>query len=285
MSAVPPESSPVLSPDDLSPASLSRDYLDRFGGIGRLYGADGLLRLQQAHVCVVGIGGVGSWAAEALARSGIGEITLIDMDDICVTNTNRQIHTLNNTVGQLKTDAVAERLKAINPDIVVHSKMAFVTANNQQELIYPGMDYVIDCIDSVKNKAALIAHCKRNKIRIITTGAAGGQSDPTQIQIGDLNKTFNDPLARKVRSLLRREYNFSRNPSRNYSIPCVFSTEQLSYPQPDGSVCQTKSFAGDSTRLDCSSGFGAATMVTGTFGFVAASRVVERIAKNAGKKS
>ena len=265
--------------------SLSSDYLDRFGGIGRLYGRDGLLRLASAHVCVVGIGGVGSWAAEALVRSGIGEITLIDMDDICVTNTNRQIHALQGTVGQLKIEAVAQRLKAINPELIVHHKMEFVTANNQRDLIHSGFDYVVDCIDSVKNKAALIAHCKRNKIRIVTTGAAGGQIDPTQIRIGDLNKTFNDPLARKVRSLLRREYNFSRNASRNYSIPCVFSSEQLSYPQPDGSVCQTKSFDGDSTRLDCSSGFGAATMVTGTFGFVAASRVVERIARDAGKKS
>ncbi|MFC3679682.1 tRNA cyclic N6-threonylcarbamoyladenosine(37) synthase TcdA [Bacterioplanoides pacificum] len=265
--------------------SFTSGYLDRFGGIGRLYGQQGLQRLLQAHVCVVGIGGVGSWAAEALARSGIGEITLIDMDDICVTNSNRQIHALQNTVGQLKTDAVAERLKAINPDIVVHNKMAFVTAANQHELIHEQLDYVVDCIDSVKNKAALIAHCKRRKIRIVTTGAAGGQMDPSQIQIGDLNKTFNDPLARKVRSLLRREYNFSRNPSRNYSVPCVFSTEQLSYPQADGSVCQTKSFAQGSTRLDCASGFGAATMVTGTFGFVAAARVVERIARDAGKKS
>lgn len=268
---------------DLS--SLTPEYLDRFGGIGRLYGHDGLLRLANAHVCVVGIGGVGSWAAEALVRSGLGEITLIDMDDICVTNTNRQIHALKPTVGQLKIEAVEQRLRAINPELTVHSKMEFVTAANQQELIHAGFDYVIDCIDSVKNKAALIAHCKRNKIRIVTTGAAGGQIDPTQIQIGDLNKTFNDPLARKVRSLLRREYHFSRNASRNYSVPCVFSTEQLSYPQADGSVCQTKSFAGDSTRLDCSSGFGSATMVTGTFGFVAASRVIERIARGAGKKS
>ncbi|MAK90976.1 MAG: tRNA cyclic N6-threonylcarbamoyladenosine(37) synthase TcdA [Oleibacter sp.] len=260
-------------------------YLDRFGGIGRLYGREGLQRLHDAHVCVVGIGGVGSWAAEALARSGIGAITLIDMDDICVTNINRQIHALNSTVGQLKTDAVAERLRGINPDCQVDAVMAFVTEKNMSELIHSGFDYIIDCIDSVKSKAALIAHCKRRKIRIVTTGAAGGQIDPTQIQIGDLNKTFNDPLARKVRSLLRREYNFSRNPSRNYSIPCVFSSEQLVYPQADGTVCQAKPTEGESTRLDCASGFGSATMVTGTFGFVAASRVVKRLAEGAGKKS
>lgn len=269
---------------------MNKDYLDRFGGIGRLYGVEGLERLHQARVCVIGIGGVGSWAAEALARSGVGSITLIDLDDICVTNTNRQIHALKHTVGQLKVEAVAQRLLEINPDCHVNAVVDFLTASNMRELLGPseeqaGYDYVVDCIDSVKNKAALIAHCKRNKIRIVTTGAAGGQSDPTQIQIGDLNKTFNDPLARKVRSLLRREYGFSRNASRNYSVPCVFSTEQLSYPQSDGSVCQTKSFAGDSTRLDCASGFGAATMVTGTFGFVAASRVVKRIAEGASKKS
>ncbi|SRR5690554_2136 len=258
-------------------------YIDRFGGIGRLYGVIGLERLSQAHVCVVGIGGVGSWAAEALARSGVGAITLIDMDDICVTNTNRQIHTLANTVGQLKVDAVAERILGINPDCQVNAVMQFVTEKNMHELIQ-GYDYVIDCIDSVKSKAALIAHCKRNKIRIVTTGAAGGQIDPTQIQITDINKTTNDPLARKVRSILRREYGFSRNPSRNYSIPCVYSTEQLKYPQPDGSVCSTKSFVGESTRLDCSSGFGAVTMVTASFGFVAAARVVQRIAEAAGNK-
>lgn len=263
---------------------VTPEYLDRFGGIGRLYGAAGLERLQAAHVCVVGIGGVGSWAAEALARSGVGEITLIDMDDICVTNTNRQIHALQGNVGKLKVEAVAARIRLINPQCQVHALMEFVTPANQQQLIHTGLDYVIDCIDSVKSKAALIAHCKRNKIRIVTTGAAGGQTDPTQIQVGDLNKTFNDPLARKVRSLLRREYNFSRNPSRNYSIPCVFSSEQLVYPQPDGSVCQAKPSEGESTRLDCASGFGAATMVTGTFGFVAAARVVKRIAEGAGKK-
>lgn len=264
---------------------MSPDYLDRFGGIGRLYGVAGLQRLHDAHVCVVGIGGVGSWAAEALARSGIGAITLIDMDDICVTNTNRQIHALDGEVGKLKVDVVAERIRRINPGCQVTAKMEFVTEKNQHELIHAGFDYVVDCIDSVKSKAALIAHCKRNKIRIVTTGAAGGQTDPTQIQVADLNKTFNDPLAKKVRSILRREYNFSRNAARSYSIPCVFSTEQLQYPQPDGSVCQMKSFEGDSTRLDCSSGFGAATMVTGTFGFVAAARVVKRIADDAGKKS
>ena len=266
------------------PKPKSSAYLDRFGGIGRLYGAVGLQRLHDAHVCVVGIGGVGSWAAEALARSGVGKITLIDMDDICVTNTNRQIHATTSSVGKLKCEAVAARLRDINPECDVDARMAFVTSANLEEQITPDMSYVVDCIDSVKNKAALISFCNRRKIRIITTGAAGGQTDPTKIQIGDLNKTYNDPLARKVRSLLRRDYNFSRNQTRTYCIPCVFSIEQLSYPKSDGTVCYTKAFDGDSTQLDCDSGFGSATMVTGTFGFVAASRVIKRIAEAAGKK-
>lgn len=258
-------------------------YLDRFGGIGRLYGTEGLARLQAAHVCVVGIGGVGSWAAEALVRSGIGAITLIDLDDICITNSNRQIHALDGELGKLKVTAMAERLLRINPDCKVTPIAEFITEKNLNERIQ-GFDYVIDCIDSVKSKAALIAHCKYRKIRIITTGAAGGQLDPTQITLGDLNKTTNDPLAKKVRSILRRDYDFSRNPSRNYSIPCVYSTEQLRYPQADGSCSTEKNLSADSTRLDCASGFGAATMVTGTFGFVAAARAVQRIAQGAGKK-
>ncbi|MEN9465691.1 MAG: hypothetical protein RL217_1872 [Pseudomonadota bacterium] len=259
-------------------------FLDRFGGIGRLYGTEGLARLQAAHVCVVGVGGVGSWAAEALARSGIGALTLIDMDDICITNTNRQIHALADSIGKLKVEALAERIALINPDCRVTPVVEFITEKNLETLIKPEFSYVVDCIDSVKSKAALIAFCKRRKIRIVTTGAAGGQLDPTQITLGDLNKTTNDPLAKKVRSILRRDYDFSRNPSRNYSIPCVYSTEQLKYPQADGSCSTEKNFDGDSTRLDCAMGFGAATMVTGTFGFVAAARVVQRIAADAGKK-
>ncbi|MCG8672556.1 MAG: tRNA cyclic N6-threonylcarbamoyladenosine(37) synthase TcdA [Pseudomonadales bacterium] len=260
-------------------------YQDRFGGISRLYGQSAVETLQAAHVCVVGIGGVGSWAAEALARSGIGTITLIDMDDICVTNTNRQVHTKADTVGQLKVEAMAERIKAINPACTVNPVMDFITRDNLSKHITKDMDFVVDCIDSVASKAAMIGYCNRNKIKIITTGAAGGQLDPTQVTVGDLNKTFNDPLARKVRSMLRRHYGFSRNPKRTYSVPCVYSQEQLKYPKPDGSVCQQKTVMEGSTRLDCAGGFGAATMVTATFGFAAVSKVIEKLLRAANKKS
>ncbi|NBA95397.1 tRNA cyclic N6-threonylcarbamoyladenosine(37) synthase TcdA [Pseudomonas sp. R5(2019)] len=249
----------------------------RFAGVARLYGVDGLQRLRDAHVAIVGIGGVGSWAAEAMARSGVGEISLFDLDDVCVSNTNRQLHALEGNVGQAKVEVMAERLRAINPACTVHAVTDFVTRETMAEYIHNDLDCVIDCIDAVNSKAALIAWCKRRKIQVITTGGAGGQIDPTQIRVGDLNRTFNDPLASKVRSTLRRDWNFSRTVNRNYSVPCVFSTEQLRYPKPDGGICLQKSFVGDGVKLDCAGGFGAVMMVTATFGMVAASKAVEKL--------
>ena len=257
----------------------------RFGGIARLYGSEGLERLSAAHVAVVGIGGVGSWAAEALARSGVGEISLFDLDDVCITNTNRQVHALSGAIGKAKVDVLAERLRAINPNCVVHAVADFVTRDTMAEYITEEMDAVIDCIDSVFAKAALISWCKRRKIQIIATGGAGGQVDPTQVQVADLNKTFNDPLVAKVRSLLRRDYGFSRTPGRTYSITCVYSSEQPRYPQPDGSVCQAKAATDDGTRLDCAGGFGASMMVTATFGMVAAAKIVDKLVAGARRPS
>ena len=178
------------------------NYEQRFGGIGRLYTPEGLAKLRQSHVCVIGIGGVGSWAVEALARTGIGKITMIDMDDICVTNINRQIHAMTGTVAQLKTEAMKERVERINPECVVEIIDDFITPENIPEYLNLGYDYVLDAIDSVRTKAALIAYCKRNKIKLITTGGAGGQTDPSQIQIADLSKTIQDPLAlAKIRNV------------------------------------------------------------------------------------
>ncbi|MDD0972374.1 tRNA cyclic N6-threonylcarbamoyladenosine(37) synthase TcdA [Pseudomonas fontis] len=249
----------------------------RFAGVARLYGLEGLQRLRAAHVAIVGIGGVGSWAAEAIARSGVGEISLFDLDDVCVSNTNRQSHALEGNVGRPKVEVMAERLRAINPDCTVHAVSDFVTRETMSEYITEDIDYVIDCIDATMAKASLISWCKRRKIGIITTGGAGGQIDPTQIQVADLNRTVNDPLASRVRSTLRRDHGFSRNVSRNYSVPCVYSTEQLRYPKPDGGVCLQKSFVGDGVKLDCAGGFGAVMMVTATFGMVAASKTVDKL--------
>lgn len=248
----------------------------RFGGTERLYGVTQTEQLKQAHFCVVGIGGVGSWAAEALARTGVGTITLIDLDDICITNTNRQIHALQATVGQAKVEVMAQRILQINPECTVHCIEDFVTQDNLQDVISTDFSYVIDAIDSVPAKAALIAYCKRNKIKIVTTGGAGGQIDPSQITYGDLSKTIQDPLAAKLRSQLRRFHGFSTNTKRRFGIECIYSTEQLRYPQTDGSVCLNKSNQSASGKLDCNSGFGASVAVTATFGFIAASRAINK---------
>ncbi|MGC6406063.1 tRNA cyclic N6-threonylcarbamoyladenosine(37) synthase TcdA [Bisgaard Taxon 45] len=246
------------------------NYEQRFGGIARLYSTEGLARLRQAHVCVIGIGGVGSWCVEALARSGIGQLTLIDMDDICVTNINRQIHALSGNIGQLKTEAMKARVALINPECKVEIIDDFISTENLAHYLSKGYDYVIDAIDSVKTKAALIAYCKRHKIRMITVGGAGGQTDPTQIQIADLSKTIQDPLMAKVRSLLRKDYHFSQNPKRKFGVDCVFSSQPLIFPKMDGH-CEV------SATMNCANGFGAATMITATFGFFAVSRVIDKL--------
>ncbi|MHB0776226.1 tRNA cyclic N6-threonylcarbamoyladenosine(37) synthase TcdA [Halomonas sp. WWR20] len=260
---------------------MNDDYDFRFGGIRRLYGARAASRFRYSHVVVIGVGGVGSWAVEALARAGIGKLTLIDLDDVCVSNINRQLHALDGTIGRPKVDVLAERCRAIHPGITVVADTAFVTPTNLAERIPEDADHVIDAIDSVVAKAALIAWCKRRKLPITVTGAAGGQTDPTRIRTADLTRTEHDPLLAKVRSRLRRDFGFSRNPKRRYSIECVYSDEQLIYPSGDGEVCLQKPGGGEATRLDCASGFGAATFVTGSFGFVAASRVLARLAARA----
>ncbi|MBB1268223.1 tRNA cyclic N6-threonylcarbamoyladenosine(37) synthase TcdA [Shewanella sp. SR44-3] len=264
---------------------MSESYLSRFAGIGRLYGQDALVKFSQAHVMVIGIGGVGTWVAEALARSGIGQISLMDLDDICVTNSNRQSHALASTIGQSKVAVMAARLRDINPECKVNEIEDFLTLDNLGEHLVAkaqggSVDFVVDCIDAVKQKTALIAWCKRNKLPLVTVGGAGGQTDPTQIQLLDLSKTYQDPLLAKVRNLLRKDYNFSKNPQRRFAIDAVFSSQHLVYPQADGSVCNTKATADGSMRMDCASGFGAVTMVTGTFGFVAASRVLAKLAQS-----
>ena len=246
------------------------NFEQRFGGIGRLYTPEGLAKLRQSHICVIGIGGVGSWAVEALARSGIGKITMIDMDDICVTNINRQIHALTSTVATSKTEAMKTRIAEINPECQVEIIDDFISPDNLADYLNRGYDYVIDAIDSVKTKAALIAYCKRNKIRLITTGGAGGQTDPSQIQIADLSKTIQDPLASKVRSLLRKEYHFSQNPKRKFGVDCVFSTQPLIFPKM-GEGCEI------SATMNCANGFGAVTIVTATFAFFAVGRVIDKL--------
>lgn len=259
---------------------LSQSTLSRFGGVSRLYGTQALEKLQASHVLIIGIGGVGSWTAEALARSGVGSITLMDLDDICVTNTNRQVHTTSDVIGQSKVDVMAQRLRAINPEINVHKIDDFLDQHNIEEYINQTYAIVIDAIDGAMTKSRLINFCKRQKLKIITIGSAGGKTDPQKILIGDLSKTVNDPLLAKVRNTLRRLYGFSRNTKRVFSIPAIYSSEQMTYPDQQGETCRAKPAMDSSIKLDCSDGYGAATMVTASFGFIAASEAIKKLLKD-----
>lgn len=250
----------------------------RFGGIARLYGRTALETFRQSHICVIGVGGVGSWAAEALGRSAVGHITLIDLDDICVSNTNRQLPALDGNFGRMKVVALAERLRAINPACKVDVIEDFIGPDNFAEYLDRGYHFVIDAIDSVKTKAALINECRHRKIPIIMAGGAGGQTDPTCIRIDDLARTTQDPLASKVRAMLRRDYGFPRG-EHKMRVNCVYSTETLIYPQVDGSVCAQKPVSDGPVRLDCDGGFGASVCVTGAFGFAAASHVLKILSR------
>jgi tRNA A37 threonylcarbamoyladenosine dehydratase len=254
-------------------------YYQRFSGLARLYGDHGLSQLQSAKVCIIGIGGVGSWVAEALARSGVNQLTLIDLDDVSISNINRQLHALDSTLQQSKIDVMAARISDINPDCHVHLIEDFVTPENVYEHLGLGFDVVIDAADSVKAKAAIVAYCKRHKTKVICIGGAGGQWDPLQITKGDLAKTIQDPLLAKVRSQLRRFHNFSHNPKRNFGVECIYSTEQLKYPTADGTISHQKQGSQGASKMDCSTGFGAFVGVTATFGLIAASRAIEYIVK------
>ncbi|MCC5880672.1 MAG: tRNA cyclic N6-threonylcarbamoyladenosine(37) synthase TcdA [Idiomarina sp.] len=252
------------------------DYQRRFGGIERLYGERNAASIAALHIAVIGVGGVGSWAAEALVRTGVGTITLIDMDEVCLSNINRQSHALTETIGQAKIEVLAARLQSINPGLKVHLIDDFVSPDNIAECLAGRPDGVLDAIDSIAAKTALLAWCKRNKIRIVTTGGAGGQIDPSQIQVADVAKVIQDPLMAKVRSQLRRDYHFTTNPKRKFGIDCVYSTEQLRYPVGDGRVSHAKPGTND-TPMNCSTGFGASMMVTASFGLQAAATLIHRL--------
>ncbi len=259
---------------------------ERFAGIDRLYGAGSAARLARTHVCVIGIGGVGSWAAEALARSGIGRLTLIDADDVCISNTNRQSHAFEGAYGRPKVDVVAERVRAINPQLQVEAVTEFLTPTNLEELLGRGYDAVVDACDALRVKVDMIAFCRRRKIPIVVSGSAGGRRDPTLITARDLSKTEHDILLGIVRRKLRDDYGWTRNPKRYFGVQAVFSRENVNYPQADGTVCKTRTLdAEGGLKLDCSGGLGAAMHVTAAFGMVAVARVIERLlqAKSAAK--
>ncbi len=255
------------------------DFARRFGGIARLYGERALERFRAAHVCVIGVGGVGSWIVEALARSAVGHLTLIDLDNVAESNINRQIQALTSTVGMPKIEALRERIAQINPFCKVTLVEDFVDPDNIPQMVGgKGFDYVVDAIDSVKAKAALIAYCRDHKLPLVTIGGAGGQIDPTRIEVRDLARTEQEPLLKKVRKLLRAQYGFSRGEKQKYHIDAVFSMEPLRYPEPEAEdACEIGSSV---TGLNCA-GFGSSMVVTASFGMIAAGHILRKMAEAA----
>jgi len=258
------------------------DFERRFGGIARLYGAHALERFRTAHICVVGVGGVGSWIVEALARSAIGELTLIDLDNVGESNINRQIQALSSTVGMAKITALAERIAQINPFCKVHQIEEFVEPDNLEQLIGKDKyDYLIDATDSVKAKAAMLAWARQHDLPVITIGSAGGKTDASQISVRDLARTEQEPLLKKVRKIMRAQYGFPRGEKTKFHIDAVFSTEPLMYPE-SGEVCAVDGDerGGGITGLNCA-GFGSAMVVTATFGMVCAGHALRKLADGA----
>ena len=247
---------------------MEPDNSRRFGGISRLYGEGALARPAAVHVCVVGIGGVGSWAVEALARSGVGRLTLIDLDHVAESNLNRQIHALEDTLGKAKVLAMKERIAQINPSCEVAVVEEFVAPDNVGQLV-PRCDCVIDAIDQVRPKAALIVHCRDVGMHIVTTGGAGGKSDPARICVDDLSRTTQDPLASKLRAMLRKNHGFPRDPKRKFGVECVYSLEPIKRPEAAACDVDEPGLHG----LSCA-GYGSSVCVTASFGLAAASRAL-----------
>ncbi len=260
---------------------MRQDLRERFAGIDRLYGRGTVARLSDCHVAVIGIGGVGSWAVEALARTALGKLTLIDADDLCVSNTNRQLPALAGQYGRAKVEAMAERCRAINPGIELEPLPQFLTPANLDATLGRGYDLVLDACDSFRSKVEAIAWCRRRKQPILTVGSAGGRTDPTQVRVRDLSRTEHDAMLSLIRRKLRGEFNFPKNHDRYFGVPAVYSLENVKYPQADGSVCGLRPPLDKDAalKLDCGAGLGAATHITGAFAFAAVGKTLELLLK------
>jgi tRNA A37 threonylcarbamoyladenosine dehydratase len=253
------------------------DQRRRFGGLERLYGVAGAQRIQQSHVVVVGIGGVGSWAAEALARSGVGHITLIDLDHVAESNINRQIHALDSTVGQAKVVAMRERIAQINPACVVNGIEEFVEPANWPQLLPVGVNAVIDACDQIKAKTAMAAWARQTRALFVSAGAAGGKRLAHKVDIDDLAHTTHDPLLAQVRYRLRKEHGAPRE-GKTIGVACVFSREAVAPPDPSCAI------DGADGSLNCH-GYGSVVSVTATFGQCAAGWLLDKLALSVVEKT
>ena len=241
------------------------EYERRFAGVAKIYGNEAFNYYEHSHVMVIGIGGVGSWAVEALARSGIGELTLVDMDVVAASNINRQLPAMTATLGQEKIAVMAERCYSINPRIKVNLVDDYLSSDNVKEILAMAPDLVLDCIDDVKAKLALMLHCRFNKIPLIVSGGAGGKLDPLKIRVADLSKTEQDPMLAKLRTQLRSK-GICKKPKEKFGITCIYSIDN---PFSSSEVCA-------SAGLRCG-GYGSAVVVTSSFAMVAVAEVLRKL--------
>lgn len=252
------------------------DPYRRFGGLQRLYGVAQADAIQSSHVAIVGIGGVGSWVAEALARSGVGELTLIDMDHVAESNINRQVHALTSTLGMAKIDAMRERIAYINPDCKVHCVDLFVEPDNWPQVLPKQATAVVDACDQVHAKTAMADWARRTKSIFVSVGAAGGKRHAHLVDVGDLSLVTHDPLLAQVRYRLRKFHGAPRE-SKSIGVQCVFSKEAVAAPDPSCAIDSDGS-------LNCH-GYGSLITVTATFGMCAAGLVMDKISQVKGQKA
>lgn len=241
------------------------EYDRRFAGVAKIYGDDSFHHYENSHVMVIGIGGVGSWAVEALARTGIGELTLVDMDVVAASNINRQLPAMTATLGCEKIEIMAERCRLINPRIKINLIDDYLTPENVKEILSGNPDIILDCIDDVKAKFALMLHCRFNKVPLIVSGGAGGKLDPLKIRVADLSRTEQDPMLAKLRAQLRAK-GICKKPKEKFGITCVYSIDN---PFSSADVCA-------SAGLRCG-GYGSAVVVTSSFAMVAVSEVLKKL--------
>lgn len=246
------------------------DHERRFGGLRRLYGVNGAQRIFDAHAVVVGIGGVGSWVAESLARSGVGRLTLIDMDHIAESNINRQIHAVDLSLGMSKVDAMRERILSFHPHADVTCVDDFLTPDNVDQLLPSGCDVVIDACDQVSSKFAMIEWARTTKRDLVTVGAAGGKRVAHRVELDDLVNVTHDPLLAQLRYRLRQRYPVFKQSTKKMGVACVFSREAVMKPD----VCQSQDMDGS---LNCH-GYGSVVAVTAVFGMAAAGWALDRLA-------
>ncbi|MCM2351283.1 MAG: tRNA threonylcarbamoyladenosine dehydratase [Bacteriovoracaceae bacterium] len=257
---------------------IESDYEARFSGIGRLFGRKGLEKIKKAKILVIGIGGVGSWAAESLARTGIGSLTLVDLDDVCVTNINRQVLATSSTVGQFKVDVMKKRIQDIQPSCEVDTKQCFFNPKNLENIFDREYDFVLDACDDFTNKCHLIDYCRKNKIPLVVMGGAGGKIDPLQIRVSDMSTSANDRLLARLRKQLRQEFSFPLETEGDFGVWAVWSHERAVYPTANG--CLTYKPPGMAKNMDCEEGFGSASFVTGAFAFAATSLILRELTKD-----